>query len=109
VRPDDNDRCPISEDTRTASYAQFLGLIDGLGVLNSWGNRPETLIPAHHSTNTSIPLSMPVSLLARVAMAGEMPRPPAITSQPALLEAPAATTRQRNRVPRQAEERDIDR
>jgi hypothetical protein len=93
--------CPIGEDTPTAGYSQYLGLIDGLGLLNSWGNRPETLLPAHHSTNTSIPFSMPVSVLARLATPGEAPRPPAITHQPALLEGPqATTTRQRNRIPR---------
>jgi hypothetical protein len=69
----------IAEDTPTAGYSQFLGLIDGLGLLNSWGNRPETLIPTHHSTNTNIPLSVPVSLLVRLATQTEAPRPPAIT------------------------------
>jgi hypothetical protein len=101
--------CAIGEDTPTAGYSQFLGLFDGLGLLNSWGNRPETLIPTHHSTNTSIPLSVPVSLLTRSVMMREPPQPPAITHQPALLEGPAATTaRQRNRVPRQMEERRTD-
>jgi len=90
--------CVIEEDTPTAGYSQFLGLIDGLGLLNSWGNRPETLIPTHHSTNTSIPLSVPVSLLARLATPREAPPPPSITYQPALVERPAATTtRQRSR------------
>jgi hypothetical protein len=53
--------CPIDEGTHAANYSQFLGLFDGLGLLNSWGNRPETTIPSHHSTNTQFPLSMPVS------------------------------------------------
>jgi hypothetical protein len=39
----------------------------------------------------------------------EQPQPPAITYQPALLEGPAGTTtRLRNRVPRQVEERRTD-
>jgi hypothetical protein len=98
--------CRIAEDTPTTRYSQFLGLIDGIGLLNSWGNPPETLIPAHHSTNTSIPLSMSVSVLTRLAMMREAPppaiQPPAITY--ALIEElGATTTRQRNRVGRQRE------
>jgi hypothetical protein len=98
--------CRIAEDTPTTRYSQFLGLIDGIGLLNSWGNPPETLIPAHHSTNTSIPLSMSVSVLTRLAMMREAPppaiQPPAITY--ALIEKlGATTTRQRNRVGRQRE------
>ena len=98
--------CRIAEDTPTTRYSQFLGLIDGIGLLNSWGNPLETLIPAHHSTNTSIPLSMSVSVLTRLAMMREAPppaiQPPAITY--ALIEElGATTTRQRNRVGRQRE------
>src|SRR6202047_5023494 len=99
--------CRITEDTPAALYSQFLGRIDGIGLLSSWGNPPETLIPAHHSTNTSIPLSMPVSVLTRLAMMREAPRPPAM--QPpaitySLIEQLGATTaRQRNRVARQPE------
>ena len=98
--------CRIAEDTPTTRYSQFLGLIDGIGLLNSWGNPLETLIPAHHSTNTSIPLSMSVSVLTRLAMMREAPppaiQPPAITY--ALMEElGATTTRQRNCVGRQRE------
>ena len=93
--------CRIAEDTPTTRYSQFLGLIDGIGLLSSWGNPPETLIPAHHSTNTSIPLSMSVSVLTRLAMMREAP-PPAITY--ALVEElGATTTRQRKRIGRQRE------
>jgi hypothetical protein len=70
--------CSIAEDTPTASYSQFLGLIDGLGLLTAF-NPAHTLIPAHHSTNTSIPLSMPVSVLTRLAMMKEAPQSPVIT------------------------------
>ncbi len=63
--------CPIPEDGRGAAYMQFLGLLDGLGLLNSWGNKPEAWPITHHSTNTLIPLSMPVSLLARIAESEE--------------------------------------
>jgi hypothetical protein len=103
--------CRIAEDTPTTRYSQFLGLIDGIGLLSSWGNPPETLIPAHHSTNTSIPLSMSVSVLTRLAMMREAPppaiQPPAITY--ALIEElGATTTRQRNRVGRQREGEGIE-
>jgi hypothetical protein len=65
--------CSIAEDTPTAGYSQFLGLIDGVGLLSSWGHPWKTLIHTHHSTNTSIPLSMPVSVLTRLAMMREAP------------------------------------
>jgi hypothetical protein len=58
----------MPEDIPTAGYSQFLGRIDGLGLTNSWGSPSPTLIPAHHGTNTSIPFSMPVSVLTRLAM-----------------------------------------
>jgi hypothetical protein len=92
--------CRIAEDTPTTLYSQFLGLIDGVGLLNSWGNSPETLIPAHHSTNTSIPLSMSVSVLTRLAMMRETPQQPAIT-YPLIEDLAATTTPQRDRVARQ--------
>ena len=92
--------CPIDEATPTASYSQFLGLFDGLGLLNSWGNRPETTIPAHHSTNTRISLSMPVSLLTRLAVTRQEPPQRAITFEPPRIEGPVPTTRQRARTPR---------
>jgi hypothetical protein len=79
--------CPIGETTPTAGYCQFLGLIDGLGVLNSWGNRPEMLFLAHHSTNTSIPFSMPVAVLARKSELGRGQRP-GVKTETALLEGP---------------------
>jgi hypothetical protein len=94
--------CRIAEDTPTTRYSQFLGLMDGLGLLNSWGNPPETLIPAHHSTNTSIPLSMSVSVLTRLAMMREAPQPPAIT-YPLIEDLAATTTPQRDRVARRLE------
>jgi hypothetical protein len=94
--------CRIAEDTPTTRYSQFLGLIDGLGLLNSWGNPLETLIPAHHSTNTSIPLSMSVSVLTRLAMMREAPQPPAIT-YPLIEDLAATTTPQRDRIARQLE------
>ena len=74
--------CSIAEDTPTAGYSQFLGVIDGVGLLNSWGHPSKTLINTHHSTNSSIPLSMPVSVLTRLAMMSEAPAPLRITYQP---------------------------
>jgi hypothetical protein len=94
--------CRIAEDTPTTLYSQFLGLIDGVGLLNSWGNSPETLIPAHHSTNTSIPLSMSVSVLTRLAMMRETPQQPAIT-YPLIKDLATTTTPQHDRVARQLE------
>ena len=52
--------CVIAEETE-AQYAQYLGAIDPLGILNSAGHAPEFRPFAHHSTNTFIPFSMPVA------------------------------------------------
>lgn len=80
--------CPIEEDVRGATYLQFLGLVDGLGLLNSWGNRPEARPLAHHATNTAIPLGMPVTLLTRLAeLHGPTPSP--THREPAQLEGPS--------------------
>src|SRR4051812_8850637 len=43
--------CVIAEETE-AQYAQYLGAIDPLGILNSAGHAPEFRPFAHHSTNT---------------------------------------------------------
>ncbi len=59
-----------------AGFDQILGSIDSLGQLNSWGNLPERWIEAWHSTNTMLPLTVPVSKLAREGRRS-MPRPPA--------------------------------
>ena len=56
--------CAIAEETK-AHYEQILGRIDGLGQLNSWGNLPERWIETWHSTNTLLPLTMPVSKLTK--------------------------------------------
>jgi hypothetical protein len=61
-----------------AQFEQILGNIDGLGQLNSWGNLPERWIGAWHSTNTMLPLTVPVARLARERRASEpRPEPPA--------------------------------
>jgi hypothetical protein len=87
--------CSIAEDTPTAGYSQFLGLFDALGLLSSWGNSSHTLIPAHHSTSTSIPLSMPVSVLTRLAILRDAPRPPTTASP--VIDKPGATTTRRSK------------
>ena len=91
----------MPEDIPTASYSQFLGRIDWLGRAHSWGHPSPTLIPTHHGTNTSIPLSMPVSVLARLAM---MEHGAAATRDP--VPAGATTTPQYNRVAGQWNEED---
>jgi hypothetical protein len=55
--------CAIAEELKGCDYTQFLGLLDGLGVLNSWGHQPERRPLAHHSTNSFIPFSLPVAAL----------------------------------------------
>jgi len=69
--------CPIDESPPVARYVQFLGSFDALGWSNSWGHRAEISIPTHHSTNTSIPYSMPVAILSRFALASEILAEPA--------------------------------
>ena len=55
--------CAIAEELKHCGYTQFLGVLDGLGALNSWGHQPEQRPLAHHSTNSLIPLSLPVPAL----------------------------------------------
>jgi hypothetical protein len=55
--------CAIAEELKDGDYTQFLGLLDGLGVLNSWGHQSEQRPLAHHSTNSYIPFSLPVTAL----------------------------------------------
>jgi hypothetical protein len=60
-----------------AGFEQILGSIDSLGQLNSWGNWPERWIGAWHSTNTMLPLTVPVAKLTREGRATGR-RPPAV-------------------------------
>jgi hypothetical protein len=61
--------CAIAEELKHCGYAQFLGVLDGLGVLNSWGHQAEERPLAHHSTNSFIPLSLPVKALVEESKA----------------------------------------
>ncbi len=47
--------------------------IDALGQLNSWGNWPELLIKSWHSTNSMLPLTMPVADLVKKDVRDEDP------------------------------------
>ena len=53
----------VIQEESPARFDQILGRIDPLGQLNSWGNLPERWIEAWHSTNTMLPLTVPVSKL----------------------------------------------
>lgn len=55
--------CVVRELASVGRYDQFLGSQDGLGILNSGGNRPEHPVPDWHSTNTRLPATMAVSEL----------------------------------------------
>jgi hypothetical protein len=72
--------CVISE-TRHQNYEQYLGAIDGLGLLNSEGHVPEHRPFSHHSTNTYIPFSMAIAESVRAA-AGRQPARPADGAPP---------------------------
>jgi hypothetical protein len=61
--------CAIAEELEHCGYNQFLGILDGLGVLNSWGHQPEQRPLAHHSTNSFIPLSLSVAALVESSTA----------------------------------------
>jgi len=54
----------VIKEEGPAGFEQILGSIDALGQLNSWGNWPERWIEAWHSTNTMLPLTVPVARLA---------------------------------------------
>ena len=64
--------CVIQEET-DADYNQIMGSIDGLGQLNSWGNWPEQWIRCWHSTNSMLPLTMPVADLVKKDVRAEDP------------------------------------
>jgi hypothetical protein len=56
--------CPIDESAPpVAGFHQVLGRIDWLGWLNAWGNLPDLQITSLHTTNSLIPLSMPIARL----------------------------------------------
>lgn len=61
--------CAIAEELAHRRYDQFLGLLDTLGTLNSWGHLAERRPLAVHSTNSYIPLNMPVAALLHAARA----------------------------------------
>ena len=60
--------CVVGKNTSAVGYQQFLGTIDALGWLNSWGNQPDHTILSWHSTNTVLPLTMHIQRL------GDAPR-----------------------------------
>ena len=67
----------VIQEEGAASFNQILGRIDPLGQLNSWGNLPERWIEAWHSTNTMLPLTVPVSkLTAEGLRSAPPPLPP---------------------------------
>jgi len=55
--------CVIAEEQVGTKYEQYLGWIDPLGTLNSWGRVPESRPFAGHSTNTFLPLSLPITAI----------------------------------------------
>jgi hypothetical protein len=64
--------CVIQEETG-ADYNQFLGSLDGLGQLNSWGNWPEQWVRTWHSTNSMLPLTMQLVDLVKKDVRDEDP------------------------------------
>lgn len=65
--------CAIAERAAVGRYQQFIGVIDGLGLLNSGGNQAEYPVLAWHTTNTALPLPMEVTTLARKISAAATP------------------------------------
>jgi hypothetical protein len=74
--------CVVQEET-DADYNQILGNFDTLGQANSWGNWPEQWIKSWHSTNTLLPLAMPIADLVKKDVRAEDP----VNISPAELEA----------------------
>jgi hypothetical protein len=67
----------VIQEESPARFEQILGRIDSLGQLNSWGNLPERWIEAWHSTNTMLPLTVPVSKLTAEGLPSAPHRAPA--------------------------------
>ena len=74
--------CVVQEET-AADYNQIMGNIDALGQLNSWGNWPEQWIKSWHSTNSVLPLTMPIADLVKQDVRDEDP----VAVEPAQLRA----------------------
>ena len=74
--------CPIREEAEGVKYLQVLGAFDALGQANAWGNGPEIWLPAHHATNTDLPLHLPVVLLTRFVQADQFEDAPQIGLPP---------------------------
>jgi hypothetical protein len=64
--------CVVQEET-AADYNQIMGDVDSLGQLNSWGNWPEQWIKSWHSTNSMLPLTMPIADLVKQDVRDEDP------------------------------------
>jgi hypothetical protein len=78
----------VIKEECNANFDQIIGRIDGLGQLNSWGNWPERWIESWHSTNTMLPLTMPVSKLTKEGLprAGDSRQLPQLVPRPMLAE-----------------------
>jgi len=68
----------VIQEECDAHFNQILGRVDSLGQLNSWGNLPERWIDAWHSTNTMLPLTVPVSKLTKEGGLAQARRQPAL-------------------------------
>jgi hypothetical protein len=68
--------CVIAEEQVGTKYKQYLGWVDPLGTLNSWGRSPDARPFAGHSTNTFLPLSLSVTALVGETTTDPTPRKP---------------------------------
>ena len=67
--------CPVAQNQSRAAYRQYLGLFDPLGIINGWGHLPNGWLWATHTTNRTLPFSMPVTeLCAEGVSASGSPR-----------------------------------
>ena len=64
--------CVVEEETG-ADHNQILGRFDWLGQMQSWGNWPERWIRSWSSTDTMLPMTMPVGDLVKTDVRAEDP------------------------------------
>jgi hypothetical protein len=55
--------CPVHQNQPQATYRQYLGWFDLLGIINAWGQLPNAWLSATHTTNRTLPFGMPVAEL----------------------------------------------
>jgi hypothetical protein len=66
--------CPVDQNQLQATYRQYLGWFDLVGMTNAWGHLPNRWLWATHTTNRTLPLGIPVTELCADELSASRPR-----------------------------------